>query len=451
MKASALAALAIAGALAACDPCLGVAGCGGSPAIGLSGRILDEDTGKGAGGVVIDVVRTGGAALARDSVRVVTDGEGLFTVELPAAASGGSDAIVDVVVSPPGLNSYRARGLRVPVTSTRGEALVLPAWSNRPTLPDLAVAYRRGVPPQTFTNVNATFRRTGGTAVTGLVNETFTTTSGADGWFALFARQVKPATLDELVGELTVAQAAPFQTRTVRIQPAYEFKRHSALLSFGFGPNIEYHFFVADRGHTDRGVGNTLVEFQRTGGIQVTNPTWSAVTDASGRLAFPGMAQAFGDLTGRLTVTPPSPWKAIERDIVLTAFDADGARLFDTLFVGPGLPYMVRIRNGAQPLAGVEVEFQRTGGIAVAPERFVVKTNALGQAFVEPDPEIEGIVTADITVRPPAPFASFTVRGVQMQAIDGDRPSRHVLLGDWDVNAPPANPGSNPGNLRSRP
>lgn len=435
----------LAGLVTACDPCTGMAGCSGDPAAGISGRILDEITGAPAAGVPIDFIRVGGAPVRRDSVRVTTDSEGLFAATLDALAS--EDVIVDVVVSPPGLPGYRVRNLRVPVSRRSGEAMVLPAWANRPTLPELAYAYRRAFPKSTYTNVNVTFRRTGGTPVDGLVNETFTTSGGADGWFALFARQVRPLTLDTLYGELTVAEAAPFQTRSVKIVPSHEFRRHARLLDFGFGPSIEWHFIAIDRGHGGRVVSGVTVEFQKTGGIPVTVPNWTATTDGTGQVIFPGMTEASGELFGRLSVTPPAPWKAFQRDIALSTFEADSGRMFDTLWVGPGLPYKVRVRNGAQALANVEVEFIRTGGISVVPDRFTVKTNSAGEAFIEPDPAVEGTVTADIVVRPPAPFATFTVRGVQMQAIDGDRPSRHVLLGDWDVNAPPVTPGT----MRSRP
>lgn len=432
--------------IAACDPCTGVAGCNGDPVAGLSGRILDEISGAPAAGVAVDVIRTDGVAVARDSVRVFTDAEGLFMAELDATELG--DAIVDVVVSPPGLPGYRVRDIHVPVSRRRGEALVLPTWANRPSLPELAFSFRRAFPKVVLPNVHVTFKRTGGAQLTGLgPNETFTTQSGADGWFPLFARQVKPVSFDTVFGELTVDEAAPFQTRSVKIVPSHEFRRHSRLLDFGFGPSIEWHFLAIDRGHTDRAVSGVVVEFQKTGGLPVTVPDWSATTDGTGQVIFPGMTEAIGTLAGHLRVTPPTPWKPFERDVTLDTFDADSGRTFDTLWVGPGLPYFVRIRNGATPLANVVVEFQRTGGIAAVPDRFTVKTNAAGEAFIQPDPETEGTLTADITVRPPAPFATFTVRGVQMQAVDGDRPTRFVLLGDWDVNAPPANPG----NLRSRP
>ena len=53
------------------------------------------------------------------------------------------------------------------------------------------------------------------------------------------------------------------------------------------------------------------------------------------------------------------------------------------------------------------------------------------------EPKTEGDIVADISVAPPAPYASFTVRGVRLTAIDADVPGGRTLLGDWDVTKPP--------------
>lgn len=336
-------AVAAAAFAAACDPCFGVAGCDGPKRAGLTGRILDDVSGRPVAGVSVDILWRSGVELAIDSTRVHSNGDGLFSAEIDALGIGIS--FVDVVVSPPNAAPYRVRNVPVLVRPRRGESTVLPAWSSAPSLPDLGAAFRRGVPPTPLPETDVEFRRTGGTAVTGLINERFTTRTGPDGWFRFFSKQVVPQSGDELLGELTL-DLPPFgpTTRPASVTPSPVFRPNAALHSFGFGPNLEYHFLVVDASDARRRVANVLVEFQRTGGIMVSQESWSVTTDASGLVVFPGRAEALGTLEGLLRVTPPAPSQPFERNITLTTFDADGIRFFDTLRVGTALPTQVGVR-----------------------------------------------------------------------------------------------------------
>jgi hypothetical protein len=86
----------------------------------------------------------------------------------------------------------------------------------------------------------------------------------------------------------------------------------------------------------------------------------------------------------------------------------------------------------------VPVGFRRTGGIELNPAEFERATNDTGIVMLTSTPAGEGEVVGDITVRSPAPHPTFVVRGVRLQAIDGDPPGGRILIGDWDVTAPPA-------------
>ena len=421
----------------ACDPCSGVVACSGDPRVSLTGRILDESSGRGVSGVVIDVVRVGGTELERDSVRVRTDDEGLFGVDLGATSTG--EVLVDIAVAHAS-GAYRVRNLSLTPTTRRGEGKVLRPWSTQPRLPDLGVTFRRGFPSYALSGVQVEFRRTGGTELIGLDNGIYRTTTGSDGWFELFGARVTPTDADDVIGDLVIHAPDPIGTyvhRNVRITPSVTFREAPRLRTFGVGPNIEYHFEAMYRGRFGVVVPGVRVEFTRTAGIRVTEESWSATTDAFGRVAFHGFALDTGTLQGTLRIIPPAPAKTYERPIELRTYDADGARFWGILGIGPGLPYYLILRRNGIPVAGVGVEMIRTGGIAIHPDRINAVSNDSGMVVLTPEPKSEGELLADIVVRPPAPFASFTVP-VRMMALDADVPGGRVLLGDWEVTAPPS-------------
>jgi hypothetical protein len=209
------------------------------------------------------------------------------------------------------------------------------------------------------------------------------------------------------------------------------------LQRFGAGPSLAYHFAVASRatGAPEAGV---LVEFHKTGGIAITPSSWSQVTDAAGRVVFASVAQEYGTLTGDLTIHAPAPWRTYTRSIQLTAFDGDTATIFGIYGVGAGVPYFVRIRNNGVPVKNAVVEFRRTSGVITTPNPARLVTNDTGVAFMSFAPAAEGEIVGDITVSPPSPLAGFTVRNVHLQAMDADPPGGWILLGDWDIESPPA-------------
>jgi hypothetical protein len=424
--------------LAGCEPCAGTVGCISAPRIALQGRLLDDATGAAVPGATIDIIRTGGVSLEADSLRVQTDEEGLFFIEAEATDAGVVQA--DVVVRLPDGSGYRIPEQRFDAVSRNGEAQVLPPWSTRLRLPDLAIAFRRGYPPKTMESARIEFRQTAGPALDGVVNGVYRTTTGSDGFFYLFGGTVTPRDAGEVVGDLIIdAQPTPTVHAGVRIPVRHEFRAAATLRTFGAGPNLSYHIAVNDRGRAGVHVPGVRVEFVRTGGAPIAPESWDMTTDATGRVFFPVLALDTGVLRGNLRIIPPSPWKAYDLiGVELPTYDEDRAILFAVLGVGPGLPYYVVIRKNGVPLAGVTVSFERISGIAVTPSSFSSVTNDSGIVNVTPTPHSEGELVADVTVRPPQPHATFTVRGLRLQALDADRPGGRVLLGDWDVTAPPA-------------
>jgi hypothetical protein len=180
------------------------------------------------------------------------------------------------------------------------------------------------------------------------------------------------------------------------------------------------------------------VQFRRTGGINVTPPDWTASTDGNGRVAFPVRTLESGVVTGDLSIIPRPPWQPFERKgLSFPTFESDTARLYGVVEVGPGIGAFAIFRANGVPIKDVRVDFAHTGGVNVNPRSVIAVSNDSGYAYITTAAESEGAVAADLTVRPPAPYKTFVIRGVQLQARDGDAPATPVIVGTWDVASPP--------------
>ena len=132
-------------ALAACDPCAGVASCAEGARVGAGGQIVDRgnptningDILSGAtipqappvAGVRVEVIPTGGVSVGVASAVATTDGTGWWHVSIPASAEGGVTA--DIVVTPPGGGGYRVHGVSLRASTTRGDGTVLGRWTHQ--------------------------------------------------------------------------------------------------------------------------------------------------------------------------------------------------------------------------------------------------------------------------------------------------------------------------------
>lgn len=421
---------------AGCEPCAGIVSCRIPARVAVVGRVIDDSTGKPVSGIPIDFIRTGGVALERDSVRVVTESNGTFSVEIASVGSG--TVVADIVVRPPGEPSYRRRAHSFVTSTIRGEAAVLPTWSTKLSLPDLAIVYRRDGAREQMEFTGIYFKRTGGAKVSGLTDDAFYAVTDGSGYARLFGGLVTPLEDGEVIGSLEIVLPPPLGTmhQDVRIPVRPEYRAPAQVRFFGAGPSLNYHFAFASRGNGLE-IPGVAVSFKEDSGIAISSPTWSRTSDATGRVAFPARPETYGTAYGRLTITPPSPWKAYARDVALPAFDSDDAQLYGVYGVGPGTPYYVIILKNGVRAKDIPVEFQRTSGVMITPATaFATVTNDSGAAFMSLVPSGEGEIVGDITVRPPAPFATFVVRNVKLQAIDADLPAR-IKIGTWDVAAPP--------------
>lgn len=152
-------------------------------------------------------------------------------------------------------------------------------------------------------------------------------------------------------------------------------------------------FFL--RGSQDDRAGNATVEFRRTGGGEVSGPgiatgVYSRVTDAAGRYRLFPYSEPDSVL--------PLSGDAVVGDITLLLGGALGTSVLhgvsipptyvyrepspiDRFPVGPSLGYKGIVRDSVSrdSLSGVQVRFERTGGIETTPSTFTTQTNLEGR------------------------------------------------------------------------
>ena len=430
----------LAGALAtqsACDPCFGIALCNVAPRVAVSGQILNDTSGRGEAGATIDFVRRGGVGMAVDSFRTMTDADGLFLLEGEAAEVG--EVMAELAVRPRSGPGYRVHDMSIRTTTRGGEALALSPWSTVPHLPDFAEIYRRGGGEETLGNVRVEFRRTGGVALRNLSGGVFTRTTNATGLMPLFADQVIPVDAGDVIGELTVflpTPPGPSVQPNFRIRATPEFRRAAQIRRVGAGPSLNYLFQARPRARPEVTMPGVTIEFQQTSGPATAPSSWTVTTDAAGQAMLPARASAPGTVTGTLTVRPPAPFSTYSVSRSFDTFEADTI-VVSTVGIGLWFPHYVVIRANGARLAGARVDVQRVSGIAVTPSLYSAVTSDSGIVHLRIEPAATGEMVADITVAPPAPFASFTLRGVRLVAVDSDVAGGRTLLGDWDVTSPP--------------
>jgi 5-hydroxyisourate hydrolase-like protein (transthyretin family) len=423
----------------ACDPCAGIIGCNAPPHIAASGRIVDEATGAPAANIPIDFVRTGGVAVERDSLRTSTDGQGQFEFSVGARDSGV--VIGFIRVAPANRAAFRVVDLEFPTRARRGEALVFRPWTTVPSFPDFVDVYVRGAPTLPAASVPVEFRRTGGVAVQGLPAETFSVVTDPRGKMPLFGLQAIPVDVGDVIGDLTVFMPAPIGTlvrKDLRVPANILYHPGIPERPVGVGPSLEYHIEVNRRGRPEHLEG-VQVQFAQTGGIEVNPPNWTSSTDENGRVAFPVRPKTLGTLIGDITIIPRPPWKPfVRKGLSFAAFESDEARLYAVIEAGPGVGGFAVVRAKGAPIKNVHVDFQRTGGVGLAPSLLLAVSNDSGYAYLTSAAEAEGDVTGDLTIRPPPPYATFVVRGMRLRAFDGDAPLPPLIFGTWDVSSPPA-------------
>jgi hypothetical protein len=177
----------------------------------------------------------------------------------------------------------------------------------------------------------------------------------------------------------------------------------------------EVHFYRVGTGAPVQGME---VEFRRTGGIPVSPDTFRVTSDGFGNVKLRPRTDVPGVLHGELLVYPLPPLQPyVIPNLRMQTFVAE--RIDSTLVrsgVGLAISYGGALvwQGTGQPVANAEVEFRRTGGVMIQPERFTSRSDGFGTFFLRSTPLVNGEVVGDLVVRPPAPYREQTVRNLRL-------------------------------------
>lgn len=190
---------------------------------------------------------------------------------------------------------------------------------------------------------------------------------------------------------------------------------------------------------TGKPAAGVEVEFRRTGGIPVYPDTFRVTADERGFVLLRPRTSMVGEVVGELEVFPLPPYRAFTVPSVrLATFVEEGQTSVLKVRVGSHLPYWISLvwketGQGVEKgrgIEGAEVEFRRTGGILIFPERYTSRSDRFGTAGLHPVPLSSGEVVGDVVIRPPPPGRDTTVTGVRLKTYEQEYVH---WLGWWEV------------------
>lgn len=237
-----------------------------------------------------------------------------------------------------------------------------------------------------------------------------------------------------VTGELTFFPPSPIRPVTVGGVAMSTARAPGELRRLGTW-RVEYPFFAYSGRLFHRNNGaplgdSTRVEFRRTGGIPIYPDTFVVYTDSLGRFPMRPRTTVMGEVTGDVVVHRLPPFQSmVVRGVRLSTFTIPRLDSIIPVPVGVGLPYQALLtwEGTREPAAGVEVEFRRTGGVRIVPERFVTRTDAFGSVALNPTPLESGELAGDLIALLPAPRGEVVVvRGLRLPTVEDARPTQFL-------------------------
>lgn len=390
-------------ALTACEPCSGVASCRTAPTVALTGQVVDGGTGAPVRGTVVTV----GAS------RAVTDDDGLWTVAQEADSTVRS---ARVTVQAPGKAAYTIASLPVTPLTTRGDVQNVGRWTSTPYARFMATLMRAGVP---VPGASVSFVPAGG--VPAVVRVGSSVSNGA-GIFELHLEGT--GNPGDVTGILTVTSAAlarvsRFEGFGIPLEYRYEIPRSRGTIAVG--GTRTYGGEVIFRGTGEKSPGAS-VEFVRTGGVAITPASVRVTSDSRGFFLLPLDASLDGVVTGSVTVRSADGQRAsIYQNVSFATYDSTSFRSSGLWAYGERLAWALELwtHDRLAPAPNVNVEFRRTGGLAISPDRIAAKTGNDGRFEVRASVLDTGTVVGDIVVSP-ATGPNRVIPNVRLRTFEGD-------------------------------
>lgn len=370
--------------VAGCDPCAGVASCRTAPTIALTGQIVDGGTGRPVNGVTVSM----------SGAQAVSDNEGLWTLAREAVAG---QATVDVTVQASGKPAYTVVALPVQPVTAKGDVQNVGRWIPAPYARYEATLVRGGQP---LPGAAVSFAPTGGAPATAVVASS--TSNGAGIFYLELAGS---GALADVIGTLTVSHPSlPKVSRLegFRVALGYRYELAGSRGNVTVGGQRTYGGEVIFRG-TGAKAPNATVEFVRTGGVAMTPASASAQADERGFFVLAMDASADGEVIGDLTVRSGDGTKSSKYiGVKFATYDSTSYRSSGLWAFGERWAWAVELWTHAQlaPAPDVGVEFRRTGGIAITPDRIGGRTGSDGRFELKAAVNDAGEVIGELAVFP---------------------------------------------------
>ena len=293
------------------------------------GELFRRGTGTRSAGIEVDFQRTGGIPVSPDAFVVHTGPDGRFPLNGMIPFAEG-DLVGNLIIRPPAPATGETISAVQMRTVDSDTLILLGVWGYGYQVSRAGELYLRGTGGPA-SGLTVQFRRTGGISIT---PDSFVVQTGGDGRFPLIASATGAG---EVVGDLTIVLPAPFKPDTIAGVRIAAFADDSMrfLDRWGVGPSLNYVGEVRQAG-TDSAVVGATVQFQRTGGIQVTPSLLVAQTNADGRFLMATNPLDTGEVVGSLTIHPPAPLRDTTfTGIPLRTFDNDSLRLAGVWRIAP--------------------------------------------------------------------------------------------------------------------
>jgi hypothetical protein len=372
--------------------------------------------------------RTGGVAIQPDTIAVGTDLYG--RIHLESRALGAGTLKGELVIFPPAYprpfytmpvefsTEYRDR-ISPEVTVVHvGSALL---WAGE--------VFRRGSNAY-GAGITVDFRRTGGIQAT---PAQFTTKTDS---FGLFAIQPVPASEGELIGDVTIHSPSPFSSviiRGVRVSTRADDSVRVAG-RWGYGAQVFGAVEFWDRTTFERIGGGAHVLFRRTGGARTEVETASTTVNQFGAAGVHLAAIDTGKVVGELEIQRGDPFGTDVMRVELDAKEDDTQRFYGVRLIGRWFPQVAQVIDDEtnRPIAGARITYRRTAGVAIAPDPYVVTSNADGYFGIRPRPLSDGDVVGDVTITAPS-YRETVLAGIHLTSTRDDTLR---FIGAWRIKKP---------------
>jgi hypothetical protein len=277
-----------------------------------------------------------------------------------------------------------------------------------------------------------TFTRTSGVE---LLSNAMSAVSGADGFFQLAADAKSSGSV---TGTLHVAPAGrpSYDETGITLRTTTVGGDGGDLGRIVIDPYITFIAVVRNRlVKSSAGLANATVTFVRTGGIQISPATISTSTDPNGLFLLAPAAAQGGTLEGVLTISAPGLPRSFQIPVRIdTRYQDVDPHDVTVVNVGAALLWVGEVHRRATNLVlpGIQVDFQRTGGIAIDPPQFTSTTNESGLVALQPTPLAEGELIGTVTIHPPGHAAPVVIPDVHIHTAADDSVR---LAGLWGYGA----------------